>query len=89
MVAFMLLEVVAKLGSGTLAQILRLYTQGCDYEDVGACAAASRRYEKGLGAKADPAKAGGLAAKACQKDFFHSLEEGFCPKVSAPKKSGS
>ena len=82
-------EVMAKLGSGTPAQILQLYTQGCDYEDVGACAAASRRYEKGLGAKADPAKAKALRQKACQKDFFHSLEEGFCPKVSAPKKSGS
>ncbi len=82
-------EAMGKLGKSTPAQILQIYSLGCDYDDVRACAAASRRYEKGLGAKADPAKAEALRQKACQKDFFHSLEEGFCPKVSAPKKSGS
>jgi TPR repeat protein len=84
-------EVLEKLGSGTPVQILQLYTQGCDLEDVRACFQASRRHERGIGTKVDKAKAAVLRTKACGLDFFKSLEEGFCPKepAKAPAKPKS
>jgi uncharacterized protein len=82
-------EVLDKLGTGTPAQVLQLYTQGCDLDDVRACAQASTRHERGIGTKVNRAKAAALRTKACGLDYFKSLDEGFCPKDPAKAKSGS
>lgn len=82
-------QLMGKVGNHTPAQILQFYTLGCDYDNVGACAEASRRYANGVGVKANPAKAKALQQRACSLDSFKSLEKGFCPKTSAPAKSGS
>lgn len=82
-------EVMEKLGNGTPAQVLQLYMQGCDLDDVRACAAASTRHGRGIGTKVDRAKAATLRSKACGLDYFKSLDTGFCPKAPVKAKSGS
>jgi TPR repeat protein len=78
-----------KLGSGTPAQVLQLYMQGCDLDNTSACAEASKRHERGIGVKANRAKAAALRSKACGMDYFKSLEKGFCPADPAKTKAGS
>jgi TPR repeat protein len=80
-------ELMDKLGNGTQAQVLQLYSQGCDLDDVRACAQASKGHERGIGTKVDRKKAAALRDKACGLDYFKSLDEGFCPKPPAKAKS--
>lgn len=82
-------KLMDKLGNGTPAQVLQLYTQGCDLDDIRACAEASKRHERGIGTRVDRTKATKLRTKACESDIFKSLEEGFCPKDPAKAKAGS
>lgn len=72
-----------KQGTGTPAQVFQLYAQGCDLDDTGACAEASKRHERGIGIKVDKKKAAALRKKACGNDYFKSLEKGFCPAEPA------